>query len=86
MVNVTPIRSADGAVVSLVVTGQDIGPPAETERLRAKFLAMIGHELRAPLTSIKGSATTLLTCLVSGQSRSWAQACCNGPRRIVRPE
>ncbi|MDE0664835.1 MAG: response regulator [Acidimicrobiaceae bacterium] len=64
IVNVTPIRSADGRVVSLVVTGQDMGPLAETERLRAEFMAMIGHELRAPLTSIKGSATTLL------QSRS----------------
>lgn len=64
VVNVTPIRSADGTVVSLVVTTQDIGPLAEAERLRAEFLAMIGHELRAPLTSIKGSATTLL------QSRS----------------
>ena len=64
VVNVTPIRSADGTVVSLVVTSQDVGPLAEAERLRAEFLAMIGHELRAPLTSIKGSATTLL------QSRS----------------
>ena len=64
VVNVTPIRSADGTVVSLVVTSQDVEPLAETERLRAEFLAMISHELRAPLTSIKGSATTLL------QSRS----------------
>ena len=30
------------------------------ERLRAEFLAMVSHELRAPLTSIKGSAATVL--------------------------
>ena len=31
----------------------------ESERLRAEFLAMVSHELRIPLTSIKGSATTI---------------------------
>ena len=32
----------------------------ETERLRAEFLAMVSHELRMPLTSIRGAATALL--------------------------
>ena len=30
------------------------------ERLRTEFLSMVSHELRAPLTSIKGSAATVL--------------------------
>ena len=33
---------------------------AEQERLRAEFLAMVSHELRVPLSSVKGSADTLL--------------------------
>ena len=32
----------------------------ELDRLRAEFLGMVSHELRAPLTSIKGSAATVL--------------------------
>ena len=60
LVNATPIRSADGAVESLVVTLQDLAPLEELERLRAEFLGMVSHELRAPLTSIKGSAATVL--------------------------
>ncbi len=60
LVNATPIRSADGAVESLVVTMQDMAPLQELERLRAEFLGMVSHELRAPLTSIKGSAATVL--------------------------
>ena len=32
----------------------------ELERLRAEFLGMVSHELRAPLTWIKGSAATVL--------------------------
>ena len=33
---------------------------AEAKALRAEFLGMVSHELRAPLTSIKGSAATVL--------------------------
>ena len=60
LVNATPIRSADGEVESMVVTLQDLAPLEELERLRAEFLSMVSHELRAPLTSIIGATTTLL--------------------------
>ena len=60
LVNATPIYSSDGAVESVVVTMQDLAPLEELERLRAEFLGMVSHELRAPLTSIKGSAATVL--------------------------
>ena len=60
LVNATPVRSADGTVVSVIATMQDLAPIQELERLRSEFLGMVSHELRAPLTSIKGSATTLL--------------------------
>ena len=60
LVNSTPIRSVGGAVASVVVTMQDLAPLDELDRLRAEFLGMVSHELRAPLTSIKGSAATLL--------------------------
>ena len=60
LVNATPIRSADGTVESVVVTMQDLTPLNELERLQTEFLGMVSHELRAPLTSIKGSAAALL--------------------------
>ena len=60
LVNVTPIPSDGGEVQSVVVTLQDLAPLQELERLRADFLGMVSHELRSPLTSIKGSAATLL--------------------------
>ena len=60
LVNATPIRSEEGQVESVVVTLQDMTPVQELERLRADFLAMVSHELRAPLTSIKGAAATVL--------------------------
>ena len=60
LLNATPIHSEDGRVASVVITLQDMTPLEEQERLRAEFLAMVSHELRMPLTSIKGSITTLL--------------------------
>ena len=60
VVNATPIRSQDGEIESVVVTLQDMTLLEELGRLRADFLEMVSHELRVPLTSIKGSATTLL--------------------------
>ena len=60
LLNATPIRSDEGEVESVVVTLQDMTAVEELERLRAEFLAMVSHELRAPLTSIKGSAATVL--------------------------
>ena len=60
LINATPIRSEGGEVESVVVTLQDMTPFEEIERLRSEFLAMVSHELRQPLVSIKGSAATAL--------------------------
>ena len=59
LLNVSPIRSADGELESFVVTLQDTSAMEDTERLRAEFLGMVSHELRTPLTTIRGSATTM---------------------------
>ncbi|MDE0464627.1 MAG: ATP-binding protein [Caldilineaceae bacterium] len=60
LINATPIFTAEGEVESFVVTLQDMTPLEEQERLRAEFMGMVSHELGIPLTSIKGSAATLL--------------------------
>ena len=59
LLNATPIIGDDGVVESMVVTLQDMAAMEEQERLRAEFLAMVTHELRVPLTSIRGSASAL---------------------------
>ena len=60
LMNATPIHSAEGELVSFVVTMQDLTPLEELDRLRTEFLGMVSHELQIPLTSIKGSTSTLL--------------------------
>ena len=60
LLGAAPIRAEDGAVVSMVVTMQDLAPLEALERRRAEFLRMVSHELRAPLISVKGAAATAL--------------------------
>ena len=60
LINASPVYLKDGDEESMVVTMQDMTPLEELEQLRAEFLGMVSHELRAPLTSIKGSAATVL--------------------------
>ena len=60
LVNATPLISEQGTVESVVVTLQDMAPLEELERMRAKWLGMVSHKLRAPLSSIKGCSATVL--------------------------
>lgn len=60
LINATPVLSEGGEVESFVITLQDMTPLEELDRLRAEVLGMVSHELRAPLASIRGSATTIL--------------------------
>ena len=65
IINATPILSDEGGIETVVVTLQDMTPLEEIERQRAEFLSLVSHELRAPLTSIKGSAVNLQESLNS---------------------
>ncbi|MXY70322.1 MAG: response regulator [Acidobacteriia bacterium] len=60
LVNSTPVQSPGEGVELAVMTLQDLAPLDEIERQRAEFLSLVSHELREPLTSVKGSAATLL--------------------------
>ena len=60
LVNAAPVYSSDGTITSAIAVIQDITPLQEVERLRSEFLGMVSHELKTPLTAIKGSAATAL--------------------------
>ena len=64
LISAVPIQSEDGDLGTVIATLQDMSPLEDLERLRAEFLAMVSHELRAPLTSIKGSAATMRSSLI----------------------
>jgi hypothetical protein len=49
------------AVLRLVVSLHDAGQRARLERSRADLVSTVAHELRSPLTSVKGFTATLLS-------------------------
>ncbi len=58
---VTPVFSLDyRSVIGVGLTMQDITREHETQKMREGFTNMMVHELRAPLTAIKGAADLLM--------------------------
>lgn len=59
LINAAPIYSDRGEIVSILVAMQDLALLKDAERIRAEHLGMVSHELRMPLTAIKGSIAAL---------------------------
>ena len=55
-----PIHGPNAEDLGCGILLRDITDRREADRVKARLLAMVSHELRAPLASIKGFATTLL--------------------------
>lgn len=59
LANAVPIRGTNGQVVGVVVVFQDISALKELERLREEWTSVIAHDLRQPVTVIRGYASLL---------------------------
>jgi PAS domain S-box-containing protein len=55
-----PLRDRSGSVTGSVVTVREITEQIEHDRLKADFVATVSHELRNPLTPLKGFINTLM--------------------------
>lgn len=66
---------ADGQIVGAVVTFRDMSEVRRLQRVREEYLALISHDLRAPLTTIYGRAQLLVRRLTEqGMVRDAASA------------
>ena len=60
LVSARPFYSDEGEIVSVVVTMQFAKPVREPKQLGTEFLSVMTNELWMPLTTIKGSTTSVL--------------------------
>ena len=60
LVTAAYVRGADRGVTRLVVVLRDTHARERIERSRANLVSTVAHELRSPLTSVKGFTATLL--------------------------
>lgn len=58
--HVTPIQQASGVVAGAVVLLHDVSEWKRLEYMRSDFVANVSHELKTPITALKGFAETLL--------------------------
>ena len=58
--SIVPIRNINRLIHSVIVVIHDISEIKRLEQVRAEFVANVSHELKTPITSIKGFAETIL--------------------------
>lgn len=57
----TPVRTSTNEFIGRLFVFHDVTKEREVDRLRTEFLSMVSHEMRTPLTSIKGYVDLLQT-------------------------
>jgi signal transduction histidine kinase len=54
LASAAPIREPDGSIAAVVTVFRDIGALKEASRIKDEFVSVVSHELRSPLTPIRG--------------------------------
>ncbi|MBF0122498.1 MAG: PAS domain-containing protein [Candidatus Omnitrophica bacterium] len=68
---IAPVFRPDKEMVSLVVVMHDISGLKKYERMRSEFVANVSHELKTPLTSIRGYAETLRSGAIDDKEKAY---------------
>lgn len=57
----TPVKDAEGKTTAFIVLMVDMHKEYELDKAKSRFVYFASHELRAPMTAIKGLASMMLT-------------------------
>ena len=82
-----PVKDVHQTYIGRLYVWYDVTHEREIERMQSDFISMVSHELRAPLTSIKGYTDLLLTETFPGDltelQREFLGIIQNNARRLV---
>ena len=62
-VQISPVMGKEDKLLSLIAVFHDITELKKLEKIRSEFVANVSHELKTPLTAIKGFVETLKTAV-----------------------
>jgi PAS domain S-box-containing protein len=64
-ITAVPLRDGEGRIVGAIAVVQDISARKQDEQRKDEFMALASHEMRTPLTAIKGFSQSLLRSLAA---------------------
>jgi len=82
-----PVWRSDGSLLGRLLIFRDITREKEIDRMKTEFISIASHELRTPMTSIKGSLDLLLGGFageVVGETRELLEIAQSGCERLIR--
>lgn len=82
---VAAIRAGEVSKQSLLLNVSDLTADEEVARLKSGFIAKVSHELKTPLTSMKGSLQFILKKgkWLTGVEREMLTVCCRNTERLI---
>ncbi|HEY6009305.1 MAG TPA: ATP-binding protein [Geobacteraceae bacterium] len=85
-VGFSPLLDENGALTGVVMSMRDVTAVGEVDRMKTEFISTVSHELKTPLTSIKGSIQFMLSKAkwLTGTERELLTVCLRNTERLIR--
>ena len=84
LTNSSPLRDASGAIVGAIAAYEDVTAMSEAQRERTAFFAMASHELKTPVTAIRGQIQLALRFAQRGTAELVATALSRADDQVQR--
>lgn len=85
-VNTATLQDEAGDFAGMVMSLRDVTKEEQVDRMKTEFISTVSHELKTPLTSIKGSLQLLLTRSkwLTDTERQLLTVCFRNTQRLIR--
>ncbi len=84
--NISPLLDADGAFAGVVMSIRDVTMEEAVDRMKTEFISTVSHELKTPLTSMKGALQFIISKSehLSQTDRDLLSVCLRNTDRLIR--